>query len=116
MPKPIQQTKIYIKPIGESTNKSKQEVKKEVLQATALQEKTFIGKIKIKNFSDGFIKCSELDKDVAFGRMQLKGCDMIDIEVGTAVEIKIRLQNGKPQTNTSGNNYKASEVKIISKE
>ena len=116
LPKPIQQTKIYIKPAGELIDKHKQEIKKEATQSIVVQEKTFAGKIKIKNFSDGFIKCSELDKDVAFGRIQLKSCDMIDIEVGTEVEIKIRLQNGKLITNTSGSNYKASEVRINQKE
>lgn len=77
--------------------------------------KTFTGKVKIKNFSDGYIKCPNLDKDVAFGRINLQGFDMKDIEVGTEVEVKIEFKNKVLTTSTNGRNYKASEVRLIQK-
>lgn len=93
----------------------KNEEKKSVPNNHAANFKIFNGQIKIKNFSDGYIKCPELDKDIAFGRANLQGCDMKDIEVGTEVEVRIEVKNKILKTSTNGRNYKASEIRLVSK-
>ena len=75
----------------------------------------YTGIIKVKKFSDGYIKCEGLDKDVAFGRMQLHDCEMTDLQNGTEVYVTIKMQNGKKQTNERGTNYKAQEVRLLRK-
>lgn len=113
---PVPKTNIESVTSIQTESKYKQEIKKQINQHTSVQEKTYKGKIKIKKLSDGYIKCSELDKDIAFGRIQLKDCDMIDLDINTEVEVKIKWQDGKLQTNTNGNNYKASEVRLLKKQ
>lgn len=90
----------------------KTEKKKAAPNIHAADYKAFKGEIKVKNFSDGYIKCPELDKDIAFGRANLQGCDMKDIKVGTEVEVHIEVKNKILKTSTNGRNYKASEVRL----
>lgn len=73
---------------------------------------SYKGTIKVKNFSDGYIKCNELDKDIAFNRMQLHNCDMTDLKVGAEVIFTLKMQNGKMQINEKGTNYRAQEVRL----
>lgn len=74
------------------------------------------GIIKKINFNNdgGLINCN-LDKDVLFHQSKLKDCGIESLNMNATVLLKIFFENGRPSLTKQGI-YKASEVKIISKD
>ena len=108
LPKSVPQAISKIELVQYKTENLIKEAKKEEIQTSSKSEKVFIGKIKVKNFDSGEIKCEQLDKKIIFYRNQLLECDMQDLSIDMEVYFKI-----KPLLDSKSYNYKASEVRIL---